>query len=252
MKALVITLWADKPTTIPFSYGRMIQGALYACWADSQPLLHDVGYPALDGMDADHGASKTFRLFTFGPIERAKRVDVKRKALTVEGAFSFEVRSPVDALIDAVNDHLCGTGELSLGRDVFPVDVLEERRRTYFPSRAVISMKSPLTVHTTTEDDHTRYYSPVEKDFVPLIQENLRAKANAFGMDDPGELQLLPLEESLKKRVSTFKGIYVTGWTGTFAIAAPRTTIEFLYYTGLGARNSQGYGMFDIDERPLG
>lgn len=252
MKALVITLWADEPTAISFSYGRMIQGALYACWADSLPLLHDVGYPALESPGADHGMPKTFRLFTFGPIERAKRVDPRRKALIVEGAFSFEVRSPVDALIDAVNEYLCRTGEISLGRDVFPIDMLEERRRTYFPSRGVISMRSPLTVHTTTEDGHTRYYSPVEKDFVPLVQENLRLRARAFRLGDPGELQLLPLEASLKKRVSTFKGIYVTGWTGQFVIAAPRTTVEFLYYAGLGARNSQGYGMFDIDERPLG
>lgn len=243
MKVLVITVYAREATTLPLAYGRFVQGALYACWQDRLPGVHDEGFSA--------GGDRHLRLFTFGPIERAHRVDPKRKELELLGPASLEVRSPVDELVEAVADHLSATGTLTLGRSTLPVTNLEYRERFLFPARSVIDMRSPVTVHTTTPDGHTIYHAPTDPEFLPLVRTNLASKARALGMEDPGDLQLIPLEDTLRKRVTTFKGIYVTGWTGSLVMAAEPQAMRLLYYAGLGSANSQGFGMFDLDERPL-
>ena len=47
-----------------------------------------------------------------------------------------------------------------------------------------------------------------------------------------------------RKRVTQFKGIYLTGWEGDFLLDGDPETLCLLYQTGLGDRNSQGFGMF--------
>ena len=53
-----------------------------------------------------------------------------------------------------------------------------------------------------------------------------------------------------KKYVTLYKNpnIYITGYNGYYIIEGNPKYIEFLYYTGLGARNSCGFGCFDIVE----
>ena len=46
--------------------------------------------------------------------------------------------------------------------------------------------------------------------------------------------------------VTTFKGTYITGWQGYYHLEGSNELINFLYYAGLGDRNSQGFGMFKI------
>lgn len=243
MRSLVITLYARDAVTLPLAYGRLVQGALYACWRDALPELHDAGFLSEDG--------KHLRLFTFGPIEHARHIDTKHKEIVLEGLASLEMRSPVDSLVETVADHLAATGTLVLGRVTLPILNLEYRQRLVFPARSVISMRSPVTVHTTDDSGHTHYHGPTEPDFLPLVRGNLETKARALGISDPGEIQLIPLEDTLRKRVTTFKRIYVTGWTGSFVMGAEPRTAELLYYAGLGSGNSQGFGMFDFESRPL-
>ena len=40
--------------------------------------------------------------------------------------------------------------------------------------------------------------------------------------------------------------INISGWYGEYYLVGKRKYLDFLYQTGLGSKNSQGFGMFDV------
>jgi len=46
--------------------------------------------------------------------------------------------------------------------------------------------------------------------------------------------------------VANFKGTWIKGWTGLYELNLPEPYFTIAYDTGLGAKNSQGFGMVDV------
>lgn len=241
MRSLVVTLYSQRGACLPLSYNAMLQGALYSCWKDADSGLHDQGFQANE---------KTYRLFTFSQLSGKSSVNREKKEITFTGAISFIVRSPEEDLMDDLAAGLAQQGVLRIGKNTLPIVNISTADRLLFPPRARIKMLTPVTLHRTLDDGYTDYLDPRSPEFAQDLQANCASKAASFGID-AGLVQLMPLDETLRKRVVQFKGTYVNGWTGDFILSAPPETMAFLYNTGLGARNSQGFGMFEIIDRPL-
>ena len=240
MNALIITLRSETPVRLPIAYNYYVQSALYAAWRDAFPALHDEGYT--DGVHS-------FRMFTFSPLRGSYRVGGKEIVFT--GELSLEVRSPVEELIERLASHLLGNGSMRLGHDTLSVtDLRTANHLLFFPS-ARIRMLGPVTAHDTLPDGKTVYYAPTEERFAELLAANASAKLQAAGVSAPPYLGLRPVGRPPRKVVTTFKGVHVTGYLGTFSMEADPEVMGFLYYTGLGTRNSQGFGMFEIERQPL-
>ena len=236
MNALQITLRAEGAISLPVAYNHMIQGALYSAWRGAFPQLHEEGFSA---------GGRAFRMFTFSPLEDAYRAE--EKIISFTGPVRLEVRSPVPSMPEALAEHLLREGVMQLGRQTLAVASLDCRDRLLFPDSAEIVMRSPVTLHGTLPDGHTRYYAPTDADFPAALAQNTAAKLEAAGQSaDPG-IRCVPFERTLRKRVTSFKGTWISGYTCRFRLACAPETMAFLYYTGLGAGNSQGFGMFDIE-----
>lgn len=236
MNALIVTLWAERPVRLPLAYNALIQGALYENWRETFPELHDEGYS-----DGPH----RFRMFTFSPLRGRYRV--QGKEIFFEGAIRLEIRSPVSELIGALCDSLQGRGAMRLGRSELPIVNLESADRFLFFPHASIRTLSPVTVHETEPNGRTAYYSPADEMFLPLLAGNLASKLRAIGIPAAPVLTCVPNTRTLRKRVTTFKGTYVTAYEGRFELWAEPEAVALLYYAGLGSRNSQGFGMFAIE-----
>ena len=239
MNALVVTLWAARPVCLPLAYNALIQGALYENWRETFPELHDEGYS--DGLHR-------FRMFTFSPLQGRYRV--QGKEIFFEGAIRLEVRSPVSELIDALCDGLQERGAMLLGCNELPVVSLESADRFLFFRHASIQTLSPVTIHETEPNGKTIYYSPADEMFLPLLVGNLASKLRAIGIPAAPVLSCVPNARTLRKRVTTFKGTYVTAYDGRFKLETEPEAMALLYYAGLGSRNSQGFGMFTIENVP--
>ena len=50
------------------------------------------------------------------------------------------------------------------------------------------------------------------------------------------------------KYVTKYKNTYITAWHGIYILQGKKEYLEFLYYTGLGEKTSQGFGMFEVIE----
>ena len=240
MNALIITLWASPVLRLPLAYQSMVQGALYAHWRETFPTLHDDGY---------HDGSHAYRMFTFSPLQGRYRIE--GKDILFDGAVRLEVRSPASELLNALAGSLMESGQVRLGSRELPLLNLSTADRLLFPSAARIRTVAPVTMHRRREDGGTEYLSPVDEGFAALLTGNLAAKLRASGSDAPPLLRFAPIERTLRKRVTTFKGIYITGWAGEFLMETASEAMALLYYAGLGDRNSQGFGMFEIVDQPL-
>ena len=241
MRAMTITLRTRRPATLPLANNELLQGLLYSCWRDAFPEVHDRGF----------GTSRPLRLFTFGPLTGSCSADGRAKTIRLDGAVRFEVRSPLEVLLDELARQLSSHGKARIGAHELDLVNMQACDRLVFPPRAVLRMASPVVAYRTLEDGHTEHYSPNDPEWLPLVSGNAAHKAETLSLEAAVPLVVIPRSETLRKRVTRFKGTYITGWTGDLIASCDPAVLSLLYYTGLGAKGSQGFGMFDIlDERP--
>ncbi len=227
--------------SLPLANKHAVAGLLYRMLSsreDFARMLHRQGY-AVGG--------KQFKLFTFGDLSGA--YEIRGKQISYPQGFTLRVRSsdPVFIrclLISATENRsyqLCGN-ELQL--ESFRVT---DRQITSNSLR--VRMLSPITVHTTTEEGKTHYFSPEEPAFYQAVAANARTKLQT--LPKPPEKSAITLAsagpaDKMRRVVTTYKGIYINGWRGDFRLEGEPEVLQFLYNTGLGDRNSQGFGMFEI------
>ena len=115
--------------------------------------------------------------------------------------------------------------------------------------KLLIEMKSPLTVYSSDPvSGRTYYFEPSEPGFTEMINENFKRKYEAYYGIRPFSLVEVKLKEGYRPRkiVTKYQGIYVNAWLGQYCLKGERKYLDFLYQTGLGAKNAQGFGMFGI------
>ncbi|MBR3314557.1 MAG: CRISPR-associated endoribonuclease Cas6 [Atopobiaceae bacterium] len=240
MRVLRITLRTPKPIILPLAYNELVQGLLYSCWRDCMPQLHDAGF-----------GEQGLRLFTFGPLSGKASIDGKRRTIRFEKFVDLEVRTPVEDLLDELAGQLATRGIARIGVHELQVVNLESRDRLLFPRQAKVSMLSAVVAERGLDDGHALPLAPSDEGWLDSVRTNATHKAMTLGLTCNQELQVIPLSETLRKRVTRFKGTYVTGWVGDLIVACDPQLLATLYCCGLGAKNSQGFGMFRIHDDPL-
>ena len=89
--------------------------------------------------------------------------------------------------------------------------------------------------------------------FYQLLEDNFMRKYQAcYGVTPESAVEVLPVKIGEKdKYVTKYKSAYLSGWKGIYRMKGKRKYINFLYQTGLGSKNSQGFGMFEIISQEL-
>ena len=230
MNSLILTLDAGAGCCLPIAYQQLTQGALYAAWRGSYPQLHDEGFA---------GDGQTFRLFTFGPLEGRYRV--QGNEITFTGLVQLEVRSPVEDLLYALGKSLTGAGALRLGRCVLPLRDLRSEDHYWFAAPLPVRMVSPLTLHKSLPGGKTLFLRPDDDAFAAQLIANTAHKLAACRSTADPSVTLRPMGTRLpRKRVTQFKGIYLTGWEGDFLLDGDPETLCLLYQTGVGGPQQPG------------
>lgn len=119
-------------------------------------------------------------------------------------------------------------------------------------SSCTVRMLSPITVHSTYRSSEgrkvTQYFSPYDPAFCHLVTENLAKKYEAyFGHPSESGLEIKPLRFGKKDKVVTrFKGTVIEAWNGVYELHGAPEVLSFACAAGLGSRNSQGFGMPEV------
>lgn len=230
-----------RDLTLPLAYNYYVQGMIYNLLRSDiefSTFLHDRGIEE---------QGKHFKHFTFGQLRGNSLI--RDKQIIFKDYFTLEIRSSIDKMILTLQQELTHGRQLLLhGQPIF-VDKCTVFDRQVQGSEVLIHTLSPICVHTTLDDGHTIYYTPRDNEFYDGIIANAMKKygANYPDMHD-FFLNIAPNPANRFRRIVTrYKNMYVTAWHGSFVLRGADYILKLLYDTGIGTRNSQGFGMFEID-----
>ena len=226
--------------TIPIATTETLQGLIYKAIKTDPAYsrsLHDRGRE-FEG--------KSFKLFTFSELSGKYRTE--GKSITYLGEAVLTVSSCEAHFIGLLMQYFLPSKEVRLGNNTVTVASAELLSESISSEAVAIRTTSPITVYVTEEDGRTKYFSPADFEFYEGIVSNARRKwASKHGTDEGFSLTVTPLKgASFKKRATCFKTTYITAWHGSFVLRGAPQILDFLLNTGLGAKNSQGFGAFEV------
>lgn len=241
---IVIKHKLDRPLILPINYNYILQSALYDAMKGSTNIsdfVHDGGF--------EHN-NRRYKMFTFSMLRGKYRIEEKK--IVFYDYVSFEVRSTESVIIRNIKDRLERNGITYIDQhyDVQQVSVYDYEIES---NEMMIRMRTPICVHETYMEDETsktKYFSPLDEEFEQRINDNFENKYESYTMNKPNsKISIEPVSIGKKDKIVTkYKGIYISAWKGEYKIKGERKYLDFLYQVGLGEKNAQGFGMFDVIE----
>lgn len=232
--------------SLPIASSESIQGLLYKAISEDRSYstkVHEEGR-CFDG--------RKYKLFTFGEPEG--RYMIQGTEIVYLNGMRLRVRSLDPYFIQLLFAYFTKHEQVWIGNNNVKVGKVTLNDDRIFEDRIVIRTLSPITAYVTGEDGHTVYYSPKDDNFYNSLITNAKRKwGSVYGDAEVPTLCIRGVEDARYiKRATRFKSTYITAWHGTFVLEGAPQILDFLYQVGLGSKNSQGFGMFEVTERGPG
>ncbi|MCI1882873.1 MAG: CRISPR-associated endoribonuclease Cas6 [Sporolactobacillus sp.] len=194
---------------------------------------------------------RRFRLFTFSWLIGRSQYDRRTRRLIFQNGATWYVDSLLPQLIRSLGAQLLTSDGVRIGQCPASVESVANVKPPIFDGGVTrIRMLSPITAYSAAEKVAggrlTRFGGPADTVFCESVLKNcLRKYETFYGEPYEGKLDLQPLRVSGRDRVvTTFRRKNINGWKGIYRLSAEPKMATFLYAAGLGAKNSQGFGMF--------
>lgn len=231
--SLVLTPY--EPLKIPLNYNYQLQSAVYSKLKEvgASDFWHDCGF----------GEKEIFKFFVLGPLLGSYKIEDKKIIFSDE--IAFEIRSPFYEFCDDIQRSIELNPTIKLFNQELAVSGAFLNNRHINSDTAIFKTRSPIMVSEQTMAQKTVFIRPGSPEFIYRLQENFYKKYKAAFDSQPPELKIELMEKG-KKVVTQYKEIWLTGYHCTLKITGPNHALEFIYNTGLGERNSQGFGLMDI------
>lgn len=241
-----VILEAEREINLPVQYNHILQGFLYNNLSDRdyREFLHHTGY---------REGNKVFRLFTYSRLQGKFRMNQQSGQISFQSPVEIIVSSAVEQFITDLAETLIKSDSNSLGRNRVEVKSISVHRDIKFNNEVKIKMLSPTVAYTTLQNDdikYTYYISPWKKQFVDIASKNLLTKHEIIHGFKPEnqELKIIPNGNQEKKFEKTlnYKGTIIKGYAGIYWLKGSPELIKVAYDTGLGSKNSQGFGCWEV------
>lgn len=242
------TLDSQTEVKLPLHYNYSLQGFIYRHISDYLAnFLHSKGY---------RHEKRVFRLFTFSRIYG--KFCIKKDTIIFVAPIKLQVSSPLDDFLQEFAETLARVPEVSIDNNSLMVSSIEVHFSPIPTSYQLIRMLTPVTIYSTLltaeGKKRTYYYSPFEKDFSLLIQKNICKKYISFYKRKPAVEKFTITAQKVNKssekilKYTPPKSPYVIikGWMGEYSLEGNPELIRFAYDAGIGGKNSQGFGMFEM------
>jgi len=245
---ILIEFNSISPIKIPVAYNYYFQSAIYRLLSNYSIHKEKTG-------------SRNYKFFTFSrPIGDYEYLD-REKVLVFKNNVKWIVSALNKKFLEElIKSFLDNESIKILNQELISSTIKIEKMPDpeTFKNITSIKMLSPVTTYSTLYNSNkkrkTYYYSPFEKDFSIKIKENLLRKFKSlykkFPKDNEFEIKAVKPKKEWEKIVN-YKGTVIKGWMGRYKIKGNPELIELAYDTGLGSKNSQGFGCFEIEEIDL-
>ena len=249
MRLKIIFANPDQHIELPVNYHQILQGLIYRTLdrdQEFQSFIHDYGY---------FYKNRKFKAFTYSRLFGNTIFEPRRKTLIFKSPITWYISSAMPKFIELLGQAFLLKEQFLLFKKFVTIEQLQYEKDVPIQNQAItIQMLSPITVYSTFKKANgknlTQYYSPFDLAFPHLIEENARKKYEAFfqrPMND--SLSIQPVKVNARDKVVTkYKDTIINGWTGIYRLEGPVDLLQFLYNSGIGSKNSQGFGMFQVIE----
>lgn len=241
----------DGNFNLPFGYNSIIQGFIYNILPDDiSTWVHDKGFT---------NEKRKFKLFCFSWILERPIIDKENSTFYFKDeVVSFYLSSPVDKLLRDMAQTIISRQKVRIGRNNVEVEGIKVLKQPKFEDSVTVNALTPIEVHSTLTKEngkpYTYYYAPHEEEFRRLVQENAHKKWKAYNKTEPPvSLVVEPLfEDSRKFFNAQYFGtgnnkVFVKGYKGQYRLSGSPEMLEFIYDSGLGGKNSQGFGFIKTE-----
>lgn len=241
-----LTFNADKDIILPIQYNHLLQGFLYNSLSnkDYGHFLHQVGYEI---------NNKVFRLFTFSRILGRFRINHASEKISFQPPVYIIVSSPLEQFITDLAETLIKSDTLFLGQNILEIASISVHRDISFADTMQIKMLSPMVAYSTVMIDgkkRTEYSSPWTSRFTEIARQNLLSKYQILYRELPQnqEFKVIPNgnQKHKFKIVANYKGTIIEGYNGIYWLKGNPELIRVAYETGLGSKNAQGFGCWEV------
>lgn len=239
----------EKPyLALPCHYNELVQGFIYR-HLDSYIAehIHNEGFK-------DPETKRIFKFFTFSRLIPREKLRIENGKIYLYGELTLIISSCIKEFIQSFALNLLKAGELILGGEKLVLSSVKVEALPEYKEKIYVKTLSPITVYSTLTTPEgkkkTYYYSPFEKEFEKLIIENLNKKLRTLtGKTVEGKGSIRPCRVNTKnQRIVIYKNTVIKGWDGIFELSLPKELFTLAFETGLGAKNSQGFGCIEVWE----
>jgi CRISPR-associated endoribonuclease Cas6 len=230
---------------IPINYNRYVQSFIYKNISPKLAnFLHNEGFKY---------EKRNFKLFTFSRLFGKYRIIKNEKKLEFKTPVSFYLSTIYPIIAEEFTESIIKADDMSIGKNRILLSSVEVFMKRINKDNIKIIMLSPAVVYSTLKKGDggkkTYYYSPFEKEFSELVRKNILKKYTAYYKKKPADdrFNIKPYRVSEKKNLITtfYKKTVIKGWTGIYELEGSPELLEFSYCTGIGSKNSQGFGMWE-------
>ena len=235
-----ISLHNSEGISLPVQYNYHILSTIYSLLpGKKREFWHEKGFMY---------GKRHFKLFTFSML-KGKKIRTGNM-LHFDNSLFFYISSPKEEFISDVTNGLVKKQYIEIAGQKLFLSGIEFIRVDHFKSPVKIKTLSPITVYSTfvlpDKKKKTYFYPPTDPKFSELVANNAVKKYTVLYGKEPNNNDFSIKAVKFRKSVRSFKNGHIMGWSGTFMLNGNVDIIKTVYDTGLGSKNSDGFGMFEI------
>ena len=242
LRCIINFFCPESEIVLPISYNSLVQGFIYNSLDKTlSTWLHN---------EAIRFEKRKFRFFTFSRL--LGRFKIEGKEIKFFGSIKLFVGTIHNVVLQSLVENLLKNPQIRLGKGELQIESIEIEERPKINGSILVKTLSPITTYSTlTAPDgkkKTYYYSPFEKDWERMLLDNIRRKAKALGWEDRlsllNDAYIRPVKVNKNDlQIVYYRNTVIKAWSGIYEINLPEPFFSLVYYSGLGAKNSQGFGM---------
>lgn len=228
---------------LPIQYNHIVQGMIYDSLKEElADFLHEKGFEK---------GKRSFKMFTFSRLIGNYAIDKEKGNIIFKDTISLIISSPYDEFCSSLATSLLlkksirlGNTDLELVQSIIEKDSITE-------NNIIVQTMSPIVTYSTflrpDGRKYTCYFQPGEADYNQLIESNLKKKYEAFYKNSApeGNFYIKYLHQP-KMSVMNYKQTVIKGYSGRFALSGPIPLLQMAIDSGLGSKNSQGFGCIKL------
>lgn len=242
MTEITIFLKPMESIALPVGKNAVLQGLFYNLLSGDSELSD-----ALHNMQGNH--KPTYKFFCFGNLHGKYSYSEHTGKIIYTDPLQWTVRSAADEIIQTIAAELEKRGNVRLGRFECAVSSFEISMRRFFRNELSFRMDMPMAIYQQTRENEKRIFlTPEDERFYEIAENNLVKKFKMlYGTESAPPVRLIPLHTGQSdKTVVKYKGGYITAWGGEYMLESSPDMLELAYYSGIGAKNPQGFGTIEI------